>query len=85
MSKRLQVILEDSEMMEIRELAEQKRLTVAEWVRRALRMARNQEPSSGPGEKIEAVRAAAKHLFPTADMDDMLAQIESGYLSSSDR
>jgi hypothetical protein len=30
--------------------------------------------------KIEAVRAAAKHSYPTADIDEMLTEIESGYL-----
>lgn len=30
--------------------------------------------------KIEAVRSAAKHEFPTADIDTMLGEIEDGYL-----
>jgi hypothetical protein len=28
------------------------------------------------------VRAAARHSFPTADIDQMLAEIESGYLDT---
>ncbi len=29
--------------------------------------------------KLDAVRVAVRHEFPTADIDDMLAQIERGY------
>jgi hypothetical protein len=39
MSKRLQVLLHDSEMSDIQRLAKRDRLTVGEWVRRALRNA----------------------------------------------
>ena len=37
MSKRLQVLLPDSEMEEIQRLAGRERLAVGEWVRRTLR------------------------------------------------
>jgi len=33
----------------------------------------------GAGEKLEAIRAAAKWDFPTADIDRMLEEIEKGY------
>ena len=33
------------------------------------------------GKKLEALRVAAKFEFPTADIDQMLAEIEHGYLS----
>ena len=83
MSKRLQVILDDAEMNEIRRIARRRRLTVAEWVRQALRAARRQEPEGDPGKKLKVVRAAARHAFPTADVERMLAEIEQGYLSDS--
>ena len=38
MSKRLQVILDDAELREIQRIARRQRLTVAEWVRQALRV-----------------------------------------------
>ena len=44
MSKRLQVLLDEPELREIRRAARAKRMTVAEWVRGALREARRQEP-----------------------------------------
>jgi len=79
MSKRLQVILDDREMNEIRTIARRRRMTVAEWVRRALRAAKSEEPGTDPDRKLEVLRAAAAHSFPTADIDAMLDQIEQGY------
>ncbi len=75
MSKRLQVILDDTEMKEIRTIARRRRMTVAEWVRGALRAAKAEEPAADPGRKLQALRAATAHSFPTADIEEMLAQI----------
>ena len=80
MSKRLQVLLRDAEMEEIRQIAERQRLTVGEWVRQALRRARSQEPVMEAARKLEAVREASRYSFPTADIDQLLAEIERGYL-----
>jgi hypothetical protein len=79
MSKRLQVILDDMEMKEIRTIARRRRMTVAEWVRGALRAAKAEEPATDPRRKLQALRAATAHSFPTADIEEMLAQIERGY------
>jgi len=79
MSKRLQVILDDAEMKEIRTIARRRRMTVAEWVRGALRAAKAEEPATDPRRKLQTLRAATTHSFPTADIDEMLAQIERGY------
>ena len=78
MSKRLQVILEDSEMNEIRTIAHRRRMTLAEWVRGALRAAKSEEPAADPRQKLQALRVATSHSFPTADIEEMLAQIEGG-------
>lgn len=79
MSKRLQVILDDREMKEIRTLARRRRITVAEWVRGALRAAKAEEPATDPLRKMRALNAATAHSFPTADIEEMLAEIERGY------
>jgi hypothetical protein len=79
MSKRLQVILDDAEMREIQRLARRKRMSVAEWVRQALRAARRQQPSTDARKKLEVIRAAVRHSFPTADIDQVLGEIERGY------
>jgi hypothetical protein len=81
MSKRLQVLLDESELAEIRKLARRQHLTTAAWVRRALRAAQRGEPGVDAKKKLAVVRAAAAHAFPTADIDQMLNEIERGYLS----
>jgi hypothetical protein len=78
-TKRLQVLLDDPEWREIQRAARARRLTIAEWVRQALRAARKQQPTGDVDRKLEAVRAAARYAFPTADIEQMLEQIESGY------
>lgn len=78
MSKRLQVLLEETELLEIQRIAKQNGMTVAEWVRQALRAARQRLPAMETMKKLETVRAAAQHEYPTADIDRMLAEIEHG-------
>ena len=84
MTTRLQVLLEDDELAEVRRVAKRHRMTVAEWVRQALRRARRDEPATDPRKKLSAVREAARFEYPTADIDQMLADIERGYRSGSD-
>ncbi len=84
MSKRLQVILDDSEMKEIRTIARRRRMTVAAWVRGALRAAKAEEPATDPQRKLHALRVATSHSFPTADIEEMLAQIERGYADEAE-
>ena len=79
MTKRLQVLLDDPEWREIQRAAKARRLSVAEWVRQALRAARRREPSGDLDRKLAAVRAGARHQFPTADVEQMLDEIEQGY------
>lgn len=81
MSKRLQVLLEEAELAEIRRAARLSRMTVAEWVRQALKRARQEEPVTDTRRKLAVVREAARGSYPTADIDQMLAEIERGYLS----
>ena len=81
MTKRLQVLLPDPEYREIQKIARSRRLSVAQWVRQALHAAKREEPLGDVSDKLEALRAAAKFEFPTADIDQMLSEIEQGYLS----
>jgi hypothetical protein len=41
-------------------------------------------PTGDQARKLAAVRAAARHDFPTAEIDRMLEEIEQGYLSVLD-
>ena len=79
MSKRLQVLLDEQELREIKQAARAQRMTVAEWVRQALRAVRRAEPATAAERKLKAVREAAEFSYPAGDIDDMLAEIERGY------
>ena len=85
MSKRLQVLLEEAEWREIQRAARAQRMTVAEWVRGALRAARRREPVGDTSKKLDVIRLAARHSFPTGDIDQMLAEVERGYVNESRR
>jgi hypothetical protein len=79
MAKRLQVILQDPEYREIQKMARARHLSLAEWVRQALELARRREPLGDVGKKLDVVRAAVRHDFPVSDIGRMLAEIEKGY------
>jgi hypothetical protein len=79
MAKRLQVILQDPEYREIQRMARARSMSLAEWVRQALDLARRRQPLGDVEKKLEAIRAAARHQSPTSDIDTMLAEIERGY------
>jgi hypothetical protein len=78
-SKRLQVLLPDREMAAIQRLARRDHVPVGEWVRRALREARTRQPVNDSETKLKAVRRAVEYSFPTADIAEMLSEIEQGY------
>jgi len=79
MSKRLQVVMNDQEYNETRELARKNHQTTAEWVRSALREARRAADRSNPSEKMRAVHEAARFSFPVSGIEQMLEEIETGY------
>jgi hypothetical protein len=83
MAKRLQVILQDHEYREIKRISRARRMSIAEWIRQALELARREEPSTDSGKKLQAIRAAVQHEFPTGDIDSMLEEIERGYAPGS--
>jgi hypothetical protein len=72
-------LLPDAEMDEIRRIARRERLTVGEWARRALRLARSSQAGGDPERKLKAIRKAATYSYPTADIKQMLDEIERGY------
>jgi len=78
MAKRLQVLLDEEEYREIQGVARRQRLTVAEWVRQTLRQARRNDAGTIDA-KLRAIAEASQHSFPTADIEDMLQEIEAGY------
>jgi hypothetical protein len=78
-SKRLQVLVPDREMLEIQRLARSEHVTVGEWVRRTLREARMRKPSTDSEAKLKAVLRAAAFAFPTGKIEDIIEEIERGY------
>ncbi len=80
MTKRMQVLFEEKEYARYQRRAHERGLTMAQWVREAVREAYRSQPSGALERKLGAVRAAVKHDFPTADIDEMLDEIERGYL-----
>ena len=83
MAKRLQVIIRDPEYREIQRMARSRHMSIAEWVRQALDLARRREPITDVGKKLEIIRAAVRYDYPSGDIEDMLAEIESGYGSGT--
>jgi hypothetical protein len=41
--------------------------------------ARDEGSDADPARKLAVIQAAATHAYPTAEIDELLAQIESGY------
>jgi hypothetical protein len=76
MSHRLQVLLPDSEMEELRRLARRAKVSVSEWVRRVLRQESTRQPVQEPQAKLRAVQKAVAYFFPTADIEQMLREID---------
>ncbi len=80
MTKRLQVLFDDEEYRDLQRTAREDRMTVAEWVRQALRQVRRSRYQSVDA-KLRAIAETRRHQFPTADIDVMLDEIEEGYLA----
>ncbi len=68
----------EDELDGIREAARRHGMTVSEWARTALREARRTETSGDADRKLAAIRAADRYAYPTADIDQMLAEVERG-------
>ena len=59
-------------------------LTTSEWARQTLRRAERGIAAGDSEAKLGAIRRAAAHRFPTADIEQMLHEIEGGYLDGDD-
>lgn len=81
MSTRLQVVVDEAELGRFRRAARRSGVTLSQWVRDVLRRAESAEDVGDASAKLDAIRSAAAHTFPAPDVDEMLAEIESGYLA----
>ncbi len=60
-------------------------LAIAEWIRQALGLAHRRELVGNTEQKLDVIRAAARHDFPVNDTAGMSAEIEKGYATGSNR
>lgn len=74
--RRLQVTVPDELASQICEAAQRNRSSVSAWVRKAIERRLADEPSSGT-----ALDQLARLNAPTADIDQMLAEIRAGRAS----
>ena len=72
MSSRLQVLVPESLDRRIRKAAQRRRMSTGAWVRQALEQALKEDRSVDPLDRLAGLGA------PTGDIDQMLAEIESG-------
>lgn len=75
MSTRLQILVPDELDARLRKAADRERLSMGAWVRRAIEERLERKSSRTPADPLAALRALEA---PTADIDDMLAEIERG-------
>ena len=76
--------MSETELDAVRAAARERGMTVSEWVRETIRDARRKVASGDTERKLAAIRAADDHGYPTADIDQMLAEIERGYGGDSE-
>ena len=83
MTKRLQVLIDDAELRTIQRLARRDKVTTAEWVRRRLREGAAASSRPDTASRLAAIHHAYRHgsATPESDIDQMLDEIERGYLS----
>ncbi len=80
MTKRLQVLMDDDELSSIQRLARNEHVTTAEWVRQRLREAQEARARPDIATKLAAIQRASQFRAPAPDIEQMLAEIERGYL-----
>lgn len=77
MVRELLVLLDEAEYAAIHDAAQRQQMSVSEWVRQALCVARrtNQDEVE---RKLQALEKASQCNHPTADIGQMLREIEAG-------
>ena len=76
--------MDEQELEAIREAARRRGVTVSEWARSVLREARRADSDGDADRKLAAIRAADCRSYPTADIDQMLAEVQKGYGEADD-
>jgi hypothetical protein len=82
MAKRIEVILADVHYRGIQRAARSSQMSVAQWVQQELERACWREPSISTAKKLGALQVAIQHEFPTCDLEQILTEVESGYIDN---
>jgi hypothetical protein len=84
MSKRLQVVVRDSDLERYTRTADAAGVSMSEWVRQALRVAEREASSGSVEAKLAVIRKAAAvgSGEREVDIDTMLAETEAGRLAN---
>ena len=75
MSNRLQILVSEELDGRLRKAADREQVSMGEWVRRAIEARLDLRAAALPDDPLAALRELCA---PTADIEDMLAEIESG-------
>jgi hypothetical protein len=78
MSKRLQILVSEREAEQFRRSAEREGQSLSEWARLAMRDVQKRQAMKTSEQKLRALERALTHSHPTGDVEQMLAEIESG-------
>jgi hypothetical protein len=78
----MQIVVDEAELARYQGFAAASGLNLSEWVRRALRDAAGTRSPIPPERRLEVIRAALEvNGEDTPGIEQMLAEIEDGYLS----
>jgi hypothetical protein len=82
MSKRLQVVVGDTDFERYRRIAQAEGVNISEWVRQALRAAQREASDGDVEAKLAVIRKAVSHQTAgrEVEIDTMLAETEAGRL-----
>ena len=75
MSNRLQILVSEELDARLRKAADRGQVSMGEWVRRAIEERLERQAAALPDDPLAALRGLCA---PTADIDEMLAEIEQG-------
>ena len=78
MSKRLQIVLPDDEYVAVERAARRRSKPISQLVRESLRRTVAEPEEMSPDERIAAILRFARFSGPSADIDEILADIERG-------
>ena len=79
MTKRLQVLFDETEYAALQAAATSRGMTMAEWVRQALAAARREASTADVDRTLAAIRAAVRHAGPTGPIERVIGETERSY------